>query len=210
MASSSETVNTPRADRYAAGDLRAVSFLGVSDHEDPAKALRELYVWVENFAIESINWYTREKISKARWSRFLRFLAVLAFALGTVTPVIVVGMGWSKESIWGYGLIGLGACCVAIDRAYGFSSSWMRYVSTALSLNRQLVTFQASWPSIEMRVVNNPDVDEFYEAAKELVAFVEGITQLMESETLAWVSEFQSHVLQLETGAIPALPSRSQ
>ncbi|MBX7549802.1 SLATT domain-containing protein [Streptomyces sp. tea 10] len=210
MASSNAQANTPPADRYSAGDLRAVSFLGVSEHEEPAEALRELYIWVENFAIESINWYTREKVSKARWSRFLRLVAVLAFALGTVTPVIAVGMGWVKESIWGYGLIGLGGCCVAIDRAYGFSSSWMRYVSTALSLNRQLVTFQASWPSIEMRVVNNPDIDEFSRAAKELVTFVEGIAVLMESETLAWVSEFQSHVLQLETGAIPALPSRSQ
>ncbi|MFI9826335.1 SLATT domain-containing protein [Streptomyces sp. NPDC051913] len=198
------------ADRYSTGDLRAIGFQGVSQHGALESTLKDLFVWVESFATESINWYSQEKVSKARWSRFLRLASVLLFSLGTVTPVVAVGMGWSKQSIWGYGLIGLGACCVAVDRVCGFSSSWMRYVSTAISLNRRLIAFQASWPRIEARVTGNPDVDEFSKAVQELVTFVDDFAMLMETETLAWVSEFQNHLLQLESGTVPALPSRSQ
>ncbi|MFG2979876.1 SLATT domain-containing protein [Streptomyces sp. NPDC048258] len=210
MGASREEGGGSHSGRYSAGDLRAIGFQGVSAHDAPEKVLKDLFAWVESFATESINWYTREKVSKARWSRFLRLAAVSCFTLGTVTPVVAVGMGWSKESIWGYGLIGLGACCLAIDRVCGFSSSWMRYVSTAISLNRRLLTFQASWPRIEARVARNPHADEFSDAVQELVDFVDGFAMLMETETLAWVSEFQNHVLQLETGTTPALPSRSQ
>ncbi|MEU7099071.1 SLATT domain-containing protein [Streptomyces longwoodensis] len=190
--------------------MRAVEIPNLSNRDDAAAIIRELFAWVESFAVESINWYSREKVSKARWSRFLRLSAVLSFALGTVTPVVAVGMGWSKEAIWGYGLIGMGACCVAVDKVCGFSSSWMRYVSTAISLNRQLVMFQASWPRSEAKISREPNAENFSQAVQDLVNFVDGFSLAMETETLAWVSEFQNHILQLESGSIPALPTQSQ
>lgn len=196
--------------RYQTGDLRAVEFSRPSEWGETTEVIKELFSWVESFAIETINWYTREKVSKARWSRFLRIFAVLSFALGTVTPVVTVGMGWSRQAIWGYGIIGLGACCLAIDRVCGFSSSWMRYVSTAISLNRQLVMFQVSWPRIEARVSQQPGSESFSDAIQALVNFVDVASRLMEDETLSWVSEFQNHVVQLEAGSIPALPQQGK
>ncbi|MFE4622512.1 SLATT domain-containing protein [Streptomyces mirabilis] len=210
MVSSSDTNSAAQPNRYLSGDLRAVEIPDLSNRDDPAAIIRELFAWVESFAVESINWYSREKVSKARWSRCLRLLAVLSFALGTVTPVVTVGMGWSKEAIWGYGLIGIGACCVAIDKVCGFSSSWMRYVSTAISLNRQLLMFQASWPRIEAKIARESNAEHFSQAVQDLVNFVDGFSLVMETETLAWVSEFQNHIIQLESGSIPALPTQSQ
>ncbi|MER5353209.1 SLATT domain-containing protein [Kitasatospora sp. NPDC002551] len=180
----------------------------LSGAADLRVGLRELYLWVEAYAVESINWYTKEKVAKARWSKFLRLAAVVSIAGGTVTPVVAVGMGWAGESIWGYGLIGLGACFVAMDRVCGYSSAWMRYVSTAMSLNRQLVRFQAFWPRIEARFAANPTDEEFAVAAQELSRFVDEFALLVENETMMWVAEFQSHLVQLESGSVPALPSQ--
>ncbi|MFJ2307642.1 SLATT domain-containing protein [Streptomyces sp. NPDC087787] len=210
VSSSSETSGVVSAGRYRTGDLQAVGFPRVAEGGDTTEAIKELFSWVESFVVDSINWYTREKVSKARWSRFLRISAVLSFALGTVTPVVTVGMGWSRQAIWGYGIIGIGACCVAVDRVCGFSSSWMRYVSTAISLNRQLVMFQTSWPRIEAKLAHQPSSEDFSEALQELVSFVDVTSLLVENETMAWVSEFQNHVVQLESGSISALPQRSQ
>ncbi|MFD8465216.1 SLATT domain-containing protein [Streptomyces cyaneofuscatus] len=210
MGSSNNTNGPASSGRYSTGDLKAVRSPKITDQDDTAKIIQELYSWVESFVVESINWYTREKVSKSRWSRFLRMSAVLSFALGAVTPVVAVGMGWSNQAIWGYGIIGIGACCVAVDRVFGFSSSWMRYVSTAISLNRQLVIFQAAWPRVEAKLAQQATLEGFTEAVQELVKFVDSTSLLMENETLAWVSEFQNHVVQLETGSIPALPQRSQ
>lgn len=210
MVSASDAGGVIPRSRYTSGDLRAVEIPYLSSRDDLTAIVRELFAWVESYAVESINWYSREKTSKARWSRFLRLSAVLSFSLGTVTPVVTVGMGWSKEAIWGYGLIGIGACCVAIDKVCGFSSSWMRYVSTAISLNRQLVTFQASWPRMEAKIAREPNSEHFAQAVQDLVNFVDGFSLVMEAETLAWVSEFQSHIIQLESGSIPALPPQPQ
>ncbi|MFF2659641.1 SLATT domain-containing protein [Kitasatospora sp. NPDC058032] len=193
----------------AAGDLRAVRLPDLSNAADLRVGLRELYLWVEAYAVESINWYTKEKVSKARWSKFLRVAAVLSIAGGTVTPVVAVGMGWAGESIWGYGLIGIGACFVAMDRVYGYSSAWMRYVSTAMALNRQLVRFQAAWPRIEARFAADPGQEGFAAAAQELSRFVDEFALVVENETMMWVAEFQSHLVQLESGAVPALPSQT-
>ncbi|WP_159029240.1 SLATT domain-containing protein [Streptomyces viridochromogenes] len=207
---SGEISGVASAGRYRTGDLRAVRLPEITERDDTVRAIQELFSWVESYVVESINWYTREKVSKSRWSRLLRMSAVLSFALGTVTPVVTVGMGWSRNAIWGYGIIGIGASCVAVDRVCGFSSSWMRYVSTAISLNRQLVMFQASWPRIEAKLAQQSSPENYSEAVEELVKFVDATSLLMENETLAWVSEFQNHVVQLETGSIPALPQRSQ
>ncbi|MFB8238985.1 SLATT domain-containing protein [Kitasatospora purpeofusca] len=190
------------------GDLRAVQLPDMSHSTDLRAGLRELFLWVEAYAVESINWYTKEKVSKARWSRFLRLAAVLSIAGGTVSPVVAVGMGWAQESIWGYGLIGIGASFVAMDKVCGYSSAWMRYVSTAMALNRQLIRFQARWPRIEARVAANPVQAEFAEAVQELAAFVDDFALVVENETMVWVSEFQSHLVQLESGSVPSLPSQ--
>ncbi|MFI8179570.1 SLATT domain-containing protein [Actinacidiphila glaucinigra] len=195
-------VNLAEGKRYSTGDLHAAHLPAFLWQEDRSQALRELYRWVESFAIESINWYTEEKVAKARWSRSLRAAAVLLVGLGTVAPVVAVGMGWTHLSIWGYGLIGLGASCLAVDRVFGFSSSWMRYLATAISLNRQLLQFQASWPAVEVKINSAPtDIEEFSKAVGEIAAFVDRVAEVMESETLSWVSEFQNHVLQLESGS---------
>lgn len=208
--SSSDAGGITQSNRFRSGDLRAVEIPDLSSRDDPAAVVRELFAWVESYAVESINWYSREKVSKARWSRFLRLSAVLSFTLGTVTPVVVVGMGWSKQAIWGYGLIGIGACFVAIDKVCGFSSSWMRYVSTAISLNRQLIMFQASWPRIQAKIAYDSNGQYFPQAVQDLVDFVDGFSLAMEAETMAWVSEFQSHVVQLESGSISSMPTQPQ
>ncbi|MFJ3141484.1 SLATT domain-containing protein [Streptomyces halstedii] len=197
------------SERYSSGDLQAVHFPSISVDGNPIEMIRGTFSWVESFAVESINWYTKEKTSKARWSRTLRFAAVLFLALGTVAPVVAVGMGWAEQSVWGYGLIGLGACCAAIDKVFGFSSSWMRYMSTAVALNRQLLRLQVSWPKFEARLIANSNDEVFSEAIQELAAFVDDFAALMESETNSWMSEFQNHILQLETGAGASLPPRS-
>lgn len=196
-------------ERYSSGDLKAVHFPYNAGTGDPIEVIRGTFAWVETFAMESIDWYTKEKISKARWSRTLRFLAVLFLALGTVAPVVAVGMGWSEESVWGYGLIGLGACCAAIDKVFGFSSSWMRYMSTAVSLNRRLLRLQVSWPRFEARLAVNSNDETFIEVVQELETFMDDFAALMENETNSWMSEFQSHILQLESGSVPSLSPRS-
>ncbi|MFI1779948.1 SLATT domain-containing protein [Streptomyces rubiginosohelvolus] len=157
-----------------------------------------VFEWVEHQVTETIDWYLREKTSKARWSRALRFLAVAFITLGTVAPVVAVGLKISSNAIWGYGFIGLGAGLIAVDKVFGFSSSWTRYLATATALRRMLMVFQVQW----MKNVHSP-LDEL---AGPLLArqfdlleeFVESVAQVVEQETANWITEFHGDLNILE------------
>jgi hypothetical protein len=63
---------------------------------------------------------------------------------------------------------------------------------------------------MEAKIAREPNSEHFAQAVQDLVNFVDGFSLVMEAETLAWVSEFQSHIIQLESGSIPALPPQPQ
>ncbi|MFF2143366.1 MULTISPECIES: DUF4231 domain-containing protein [unclassified Kitasatospora] len=187
------------------GNLHSLSIPQISWEDDPRIALRALFKWVEGAAIETISWYISEKTSKAKWSRSLRFLAVILAVLGTVMPVVSVGLGWTLTAIWGYALLGLGAGCVALDKAFGFSSAWTRYLSVATALSRQLMNFQVSWVRVEREFSIKGQSDEIFEQAfSEILRFVDIFNLMIEQETLSWVSEFQANLVKLESNLIPS------
>jgi SMODS and SLOG-associating 2TM effector domain 2 len=45
----------------------------------------------------------------------------------------------------GYLLIGLAGGCVALDRFFGYWSGWIRYITTALALEKSLDEFRLEW-----------------------------------------------------------------
>lgn len=206
---SSDSTSGTSSSRYATGDLRAAHLPEVDWAGDRRAALRELYRWVEFYAVETINWYTSNKVASSYWSRLLRTLATLFVVVGTVAPVVSVGMGWTKAAIWGYGLIAVGAACVGVDRVFGFSSSWMRHMSTAMALNRRLVQFQCTWAVLQATSGSTGGEDEpTGRAVAEIILFVEEFNAVVDSETLGWVSEFQANLTQLESVAAVPPPSR--
>jgi len=180
----------------------------VAPDEDIRSVAAKIYHWIETDAINTIDWYFREKTTKARWSRLLRFSSVTLVTLGTVFPVVAVGMQWTENSIWGYGLIGLGAGCIALDKVFGFSSSWTRYLTTATALRRSLTAFQIEWAKVQA-ASDATDEQALKEAYFTLASrFVDATADLVERETLSWVTEFQNSLLELETEAAQSRSAR--
>jgi len=52
---------------------------------------------------------------------------------------------WFNTDRWGYILIALGGDLFLFDRYFGFSTSWMRYMTAQMALQRNLEKFQLSW-----------------------------------------------------------------
>lgn len=168
--------------------------------EDSAE---DLYRWVEGAAIETIEWYLGEKRSKARWSRFLRVMTVLLVVVGGVIPVVGVASDKPSVAIWGYVPLGLAAGCVGLDRAFGFSSSWIRYLAAATAIERSLMRFQLHWTELEATKVDNSNGSSnwFSTAVDTVRQFADELSELVEVETQSWVSEFRSRVSELEQEA---------
>lgn len=174
--------------------------------EDVAGSIAELYRLLEARAVESIQWYLRDRRWKKRLSRALRMAAILLTAAGGLIPLSrAAGADINPEL--GYVFLAAAAACVALDRFFGFSSSWMRYMLTSVALQRLLIEFQIDW--IKLNAHNQGEsltAERVQELLQRLGDFAAAIVEHVEQETLAWVAEFQSSLHQLDQTHRASLP----
>lgn len=99
--------------------------------------LAVLYKMTEEDTQNTINWYLDKKRWKSRMSQWLRALAILFGALGTLCPVWPADIKiFDIETVKvGYVLYAVAASFLATDKFFGFSSSWMRMIQTELRIS---------------------------------------------------------------------------
>ncbi|HEY0640615.1 MAG TPA: SLATT domain-containing protein [Pseudonocardiaceae bacterium] len=169
---------------------------------DPAAArdeLAALYDWAEAHTTSAVTWYLDKKRGKARLSRWLRLGAIVFFTVGGGFPVVVSSFGASNNLLGvGYLFLAAAAGCLAIDRFFGVSTAWMRYLTTELALQRALQRFQLEWAALSAAPVVEGGVDVSGHL-ELLTAFVDEVAHEMASETAAWVEEFRGNLTELST-----------
>jgi hypothetical protein len=145
---------------------------------DPDSSLEGLLKYVEAETDKAMAWYWRKKGAKATLSRTIQFSAVVLTALGALIPVAInflrgpLKLGDVDTGLWASLLVGLAAALIGVDRAFGYSSGWARYVLTATTIRKSLEEF-----------------------AKD---FIVGVQAMVLQETKDWVTEFQNSVAQLD------------
>src|SRR5207302_5734643 len=87
-----------------------------------------------------------------------------------VISLPIVNKEWALEK-WGYAVFGAAAGCIALDKFFGFSTGWVRYISTAQSIQNELYKFQLDWARAMSRlagaVPNSAQIEEFLQLAKD-------------------------------------------
>jgi hypothetical protein len=166
------------------------------DGDLPA-SLEAVYHWVEGEGIRAAAWYIQEKKWKARWSRALRILAILFATAGAAIPFVAA----NNDAVgfeWGYVLLACAAGAVAMDRFFGFSTAWMRYMTAELAIQQRLQQLQFEWAS--MLIVRGNRVPSAHEVATELEKLATAAAAIGEEvrlETMTWAEEFQSNIGEL-------------
>ena len=177
----------------------------VWNRQDPAGSLNAILQYVEAEASRTIDWYWRNKVWKSLCSRFIQFFAVIFAAGAGIAPIVaqIRKAIWAPTStfdsgLWASLLVGIAAGLIGLDRAFGFSTGWARYVLTATAIRKALEEFRMDWNSLAA-VEEHPPTSEQVSAriarAKEFSSIVEG---LVTQETKDWIMEFQSSMAQLE------------
>jgi hypothetical protein len=163
---------------------------------------------VEKNVIAASDWYMAKRKLPSMGARWSRLLAILFVTLGGLAPLItstfnldVQKLGVTGTGI-GYLFLAVAAACIALDRYAGFSSAWMRRVTTAQAIKRLLVDFRVQWPAllaeIEAKpggVVTTADVKPLFDRVAKLAGDAE---DLITEETRLWKVEFESAFAQLE------------
>lgn len=174
--------------------------------QDVDGSLDALAAWVESQAAASIGWYLREKRSKARWSRTLRIAAIVLATIGAAVP-FVSAIANEVALQWGYLAFALAGAAMAFDRFFGLSSAWMRYLMAELSIQRILQDLRLQRTLLHAaRAGVSPLPDDIAAELGLLSRTAEALHTVVEQETLAWVSEFQTNVAELS--ALASGPKR--
>jgi len=173
-------------------------------------SLQKLSNYVEEEAQKTISWYWRNKRAKSFFSQWTQFLAVALTSTAAITPI--VGqllpngvLSTLKQPLWASLLVGLAAALLALDKAFGFSSGWARYVMAATNIRKSLEEFRMDWAVLIAKAGPSPtpeQVEALIQRAKEFRIAVEGMVL---QETKDWVTEFQNNMAQLEKDVIAQL-----
>jgi hypothetical protein len=173
---------------------------------DVENSLIEHRQYVESEAQKQIAWYYAKKNRKAQVSTVLRFVAILLFVMGGLVPILKATI--PPEAIGklpfdfgqaGYLLIGVAAGCVGLDRFFGYSTGWIRYITTAMAIEKSLEEYRMEWArNIAKLRGGSPNEQQLDQLIQTCEVFSLAIKSQVEQETKAWVAEFQSNLAQLE------------
>lgn len=182
------------------------------DPANPGPSLTDVFCYVINEAGKSSNWYWRAKRWKARPSYIIRFSAWVLASIAGLLPIIAglipaTPSGQTPSGIaalnlgnglWASLLLGIAAALYGLDKTFGFSSGWARYVLAATNIRKMLEEFRMEWAQLMAKAGTSLTVDNvapLLERAKKFRSDVEG---LVLQETKDWVTEFQSNMAQME------------
>jgi SMODS and SLOG-associating 2TM effector domain 2 len=179
------------------------------DSADVAKSLEAILIYVENEAAKTINWYWTHKQPKARLSQFIRFAAFTLTALGGLFPIAVLMLNPFLKSLGvryqipESGLVaslfvGIAAALYGLDKAFGYSSGWTRYVLTATILEKTLGEFRIQWMLLMAKISPEPAPEQIHDLLKCAQDFRAAIAGAVLQETKDWVTEFQNNLVELE------------
>jgi hypothetical protein len=161
-------------------------------------SLETLFRWVEQNTIRAYDWYMREKETKARLSKTTRVGAVALLTIGGILPLLSLITDRRIAGEWGFVALACGAGLLLLDRVFGLSSSWARYVSAAVELQMHLTQAQLHWARRRIGFANQtPDSTEIQRAVAEIEGFAMSVNDVIRRETEQWMVEFHENVTEL-------------
>ncbi|HSN97668.1 MAG TPA: SLATT domain-containing protein, partial [Candidatus Nanopelagicales bacterium] len=171
--------------------------------EDLSSSLHQVYDHVRVKTVETIDWYMSRKRVRAVLSQGLRFGAIFFATVGSLVPLLRAAELWPKNIPGEMGQVGyvgfaMAAGCVALDRFFGLSTSWMRYITSAFALQRALAEFQLEWAVVQVKLGGRqPTREQAEQMLLRLKEFRSAVLEVVERETQSWVSEFQTNLAEL-------------
>lgn len=171
--------------------------------EQRVVSLDKVFNYVSDEAQQAISWYLNKKRSKRIWAQLLRLGAILATTVAGIIPLLAeiferpaISPAWASVALI------LAVALVGLDRFFGFSSAWMRFLTTELKIRNTLQLFQLDW---EMQKASWTGADPTDEQLQDMLArckaFLAQVNTLLENEMAAWIREFQTELKQIDEAA---------
>lgn len=165
-----------------------------------AESINALFDHAMSQAESSINWYISAKRPKKFYASSCRVLAIILGAVAGFLPLL--GEMFKPENGrplfhagWTAILLGVAGALVLTDRVFGFSTAWMRYISTELQLRQIADEFQIDWEAEKAAWQGQePSPEQVTQMLARCKAFVTQINTIVRDETNVWIQEFENTI----------------
>ena len=106
------------------------------------------------------------------------------------------------DPAWSSVALAVAATCIGLDRFFGFSSGWLRYIEAQLKIRNAVQVFVIDY-QMEKLVWQGaqPDLDECKRLIARAKALSTDINAIIDNETKKWADEFRDALGKLEEAA---------
>lgn len=193
----------------SAKDVPVPDNLGELDWSESGRreSVALLKTYVTHRATGALAYYQYAKKPKKKWAIWLRMASLIFAGLAGIIPIIsqlfVNAQGGPLvQPAWASIALALAAGALAIDRFFGYSTAWMRFMNSELKVRRSLDAFELEWESARSawagREPSNEQVQEMIGRASR---FLVEVSEIVREETEQWMSEFREAMRQLDERA---------
>jgi len=162
------------------------------------EALQSIYERATNTSRTICKWYWTSIKTKRRTSLGIRFIIFSLLILGTVLPILAGLKGDTEVRLqftqYGVAALALAGLLQVADRVFGWSSGWLRYITTVTAMENLTRRFELEWAGYILNrtgALGESDTRQLFDQAKR---FEDDIVKLQSDETDKWVTEFNSGI----------------
>ena len=179
-------------------DIRAETSLDWNEYKDKTvdEALPSIYRRAREVSKLFAGWYWGSIRTKRRTSLGVRFATFLLLILGSLTPILA---GLRMEPVdklqltqLGVAALVLGGLLQVADRVFGWSSGWLRYITTATAMENLSRKFELDWAGYVLGKGGTLAVDDIKPLFDIATQLQESLMKLQNDETDKWVTEFNT------------------
>jgi low affinity Fe/Cu permease len=129
-------------------------------------------------------------------------MVAIAGVLPILSQIFGAGSSVKIQPAWATVALTTAVALVALDRFFGFSSAWARYMTTGQAISGALNQFMLDWQKSCYQLpadgLTQENIDHLLDLAKKLARNTD---DLIKVETLQWVKEFRETLTEIERAA---------
>jgi hypothetical protein len=176
--------------------------------DEARESLIVLYSRVIEKTADSIHWYLKKARTKRIGARILRLVVIAMVTLTGLMPLLsqlikdsvgslIIAPGWASVPMV------LAAAMIGLDKFFGCSAGWVRFISAGLKLQKILSDFQIDWQTgtAGWKQKNAPSPDEILSMLSRAKTLLSQVDDVVLDETNAWIAEFTSVLKMMEESA---------
>lgn len=167
--------------------------------------LEKLHQYAVDEAENIISWYLKNKEGNKCMSKWIRFFTIFFIAFGgafllisTVTTSncdinLYICNFRCDISLCGYIAIAIAGSLLLFDRCFGFTSSWVRFITAATTIQKLITEFEP-----EYLLLCSEKKGRCKKQLDRIRRFSIDVRNVVAKESAAWAAEYSSNLARLE------------